>query len=115
MADTATADPYVVIEQTRRGYTRYRNTLTGRRWEVRGTCDRRGDCLVGAVIQPPQGAPVLVRDKAHIAQLRTQLGTTRIDTELDVPITPEFSTCCGADRFTYVELTPGVEPPPPAE
>ena len=34
------------------------------------------------------------------------LGRERIDSELDVPVTPEFDTCCGADIFTYVELEP---------
>lgn len=106
MPDTPTADPSVVIEASRTGYTRYRNTVTGRRWEVRGTCDRRGDCLIGAVIKLPDGSTVQIRDKAQLSALTTQLGKTRIDSEMDVPVTPEFITCCGSDKFTYTQLTP---------
>ena len=68
---TPTADPGVVIEEQRAGYVRYRAD-DGRRWEVRGTCDYRGDCLVGAVdpLLGPRGS------------------------RLDVPVTPDFSGCC---------------------
>lgn len=76
-----TVDPTVFIEEKRPGYVRYRNA-DGRRWEVHGTCDQRGDCLVGAV-DPVLGPP---------------------DARLDVPVTPEFDTCCGAEIFRYVEL-----------
>lgn len=66
-----TADPHVSIEEQRAGYIRYRAD-DGRRWEVVGTCDLRGDCLVGAVdplLGPPEG-------------------------RLDVPVTPDFTGCC---------------------
>lgn len=66
-----TADPHVVIEAQHVGYVRYRRD-DGRRWEVNGTCDGRGDCLVGAV-DPLMGRP---------------------DERLDVPVTPEFTGCC---------------------
>jgi hypothetical protein len=92
--------PHVWIEEARPGYTRYRRTTDGRRWEVHGTCDRRGDCLVGAVI-----GGVQVRDHAHLAQL-ARAAPGRVDSELDVPVTPEFRACCGADLFTYTELPP---------
>lgn len=96
-----TADPAVYIEEARPGYTRYRRTTDGRRWEVHGTCDRRGDCLVGAVLADG----TQVRDHGHLAQLVRTHGA-RVDSVLDVPVTPEFRTCCGADRFTYTELPP---------
>lgn len=67
----ATADPTVVIEAKGPGYVRYSCT-DGRRWEVRGVCDMRGDCLVGAVgplLGPPGG-------------------------RLDVPVGPGFKGCC---------------------
>jgi hypothetical protein len=67
----ATLDPHVFIEDERPGYVRYRAD-DGRRWEVVGTCDYRGDCLVGAV------DPVL--------------GPR--ETRLDVPVGPGFSGCC---------------------
>ncbi len=70
----ATCDPYVWIEEQYVGYVRYRNVTSGRRWEVHGICDQRGDCWQGAVGPKP---------------------------ELDCPVTPEFSGCC---PFTYVEL-----------
>ena len=66
-----TADPHVWIEEQRPGYVRYRNG-EGRRWEVSGVCDMRGDCLVGAVdplLGPPESRP-------------------------DVPVLPGFTGCC---------------------
>lgn len=100
-----TADPHVLIEESRPGYVRYRQVdpETGevaRRWEVHGTCDRRGDCLIGAVIEG-YGE---IADHADIKRAKRKLGRERIDSEMDVPVTPEFTTCCGADRFRYVEL-----------
>lgn len=70
-----TCDPHVFIEDMRVGYFRYRN-LDGRRWEVHGVCDRRGNCWQGAQNPAP---------------------------ELDCPVTPEFKGCC---PFTFVELDP---------
>ena len=66
-----TADPTVVIESRREGYVRYRRS-DGARWEVRGSCDMRGDCLVGAV-DPLLGPP---------------------EDRLDVPVLPGFTGCC---------------------
>ena len=54
-----TADPSVWIEEHYEGYTRYRNS-EGRRWEVHGYCDRRGDCLIGAVIEGEAPVEVLL-------------------------------------------------------
>lgn len=101
---TPTADPYVFIEEQRPGYVVYRNTTTGRRWAVHGTCDRRGDCLIGAIVENEHGEPEKIRDYNHIAELRRRKGSSRIDSEFDVPVTPEFDICCGADIFTYEEL-----------
>lgn len=83
-----TADPTVFIEEQRDGYVRYRAT-DGRRWEITGHCDRRGDCLIGAVIEGVQ-----IRDHEHLEQYAKELGRHRIDSELDVPVTPEFEGCC---------------------
>jgi hypothetical protein len=87
--DTPTADPYVVIEEQSPGYIRYRNTLTNERWEMYGTCDRRGDCLIGSIIDGET-----VRDHDHLAEMVRVRGKERIDSELDVPITPGFKDCC---------------------
>lgn len=89
-----TADPSVWIEEQRPGFVRYRNS-EGRRWEVHGTCDRRGDCLIGAVIDGEQ-----VRDHKHLAEIAVRK-PGRVDSELDVPVTPEFTGCC---PFRFVEL-----------
>lgn len=89
MADRPTADPFVVIEAQGPGYVRYRCTTDGRRWEVTGVCDRRGNCLVGAVINGVQ-----VRDLAHLAEMVASLGKNRIDSDFDVPVTPAFEGCC---------------------
>lgn len=86
-----TSDPFVWIEEQGVGWVRYRNGA-GRRWEVHGTCDRRGDCLVGAVIE---GESVTTIDRAR------ELAAAY--TGLDCPVTPEFSGCC---PFTYIELEP---------
>lgn len=75
-----TCDPDVVIEEERVGFIVYRSLSTGRRWEVRGVCDYRGDCMVGAVEPWP---PMRREDR------------------LDVPVTPEFFGCC---PFQFVEL-----------
>lgn len=94
-----TADPHVFIEARGEGWIRYRN-VEGRRWEVHGTCDRRGDCLIGSVIDGET-----IRDHEHLTAIAARK-PGRIDSELDVPVTPEFITCCGARRFHYVELEP---------
>jgi len=87
-----TADKTVWIEEQKPGYVRY-VADDGRRWEVHGTCDRRGNCLIGANIKTPSGL-VTVRNKTHLRQLRRELGKKRIDSELDVPVAPGFSDCC---------------------
>jgi hypothetical protein len=84
-----TADPHVRIEEQREGYVRYRSD-DGRRWEVHGVCDRRGDCLIGAVID----GYGLIESHGDIEAAKRQLGRDRIDSELDVPVGPGFSGCC---------------------
>lgn len=65
--DILTCDPYVVIEEQRKGYVRYRNVVNGKRWEVRGECTGIGNCWKGAVNPKP---------------------------ELDCPVGPGFKGCC---------------------
>ena len=84
-----------MIEEQREGYVRYRNS-DGRRWEVHGICDRRGDCLIGAEIDGE-----VIRDYAHLKEIADRK-PGRVDSELDVPVTPEFEGCC---PFTFVELS----------
>lgn len=100
MTEILTIDPYVVILEQREGYIHYRDTLTNKEWIVLGVCDRRGDCLIGSSIDTPEGK-VTIRNHEHLAELSESLGRERIDTELDVPVTPEFIDCC---PFTYIEL-----------
>lgn len=88
-----TADFDCVIEEQRPGYVRYRALSTGRRWEVHGVCDQRGDCLVGANIETPDGT-IQVRDHAHIYELRERYGVTRLGPDLDVPVSPEGAKSC---------------------
>jgi hypothetical protein len=75
---------------------RYRQD-DGARWEVRGVCDLRGDCLTGAVI-----AGELVTGHAHLAALCAWLCTDRPDSDLDVPVGPGFRGCCDL-RVTELE------------
>lgn len=91
-----TNDPDVLIEAQEHGYVRYRRT-DGRRWEVFGACDRRGDCLIGAAIDGFGE----IRTHRDIAVACRILGVTRLISDLDVPVTPEFRSCC---PFTYREL-----------
>lgn len=79
-----TADPDVVIEEQRPGYCRYRNTVTGARWIMYGTCKRSGVCMIGAVIDG-----VEVRDYEHLAEMSAANGGRRLISELDVPLLPE--------------------------
>lgn len=87
-----TADVTVRIEERRPDYVRYQAN-DGRRWEVRGRCDRRGVCLIGANIETPSGL-VLIESLEHIERLKQELGVERIDSEMDVPVGPGFQGCC---------------------
>ena len=89
----ATADPNVFIEEQRKGYVRYRNTETGRRWEVHGECVGLARCIVGAVVDGEE-VKTLKRAKKLWAE-----GKERFP--LDSPVTPEFHGCC---PFTFKEL-----------
>jgi hypothetical protein len=96
-----TSDPSVVIEYQEPGYVRYQ-ALDGRRWEVRGVCDRRGNCLIGAVIETPNGL-VEVESLEHIERLKQELGVERIDSEMDVPVGPGFTGCCPLEVTVLAE------------
>lgn len=99
--ESPTADPAVAIEASEPGYVRYRNS-EGRRWEVHGFCDRRGDCLIGTWVEGE-----LVEDHAHLERIKRRVGKDRLVSEMDTPVTPEFAgSCCGKDRFRFVELEP---------
>ena len=87
-----TADKTVRIEQAAAGYVRYQ-ARDGRRWEVRGECDRRGLCLVGAGVQTPVGL-VEIQSLEHLASLAQELARERIDSDDDVPVGPGFAGCC---------------------
>lgn len=78
--ETPTLDPFVVIEEQRVGYTRYRRA-DGLRWEIVGVCDHRRDCMVGAVVDD-----VLVESVEQARALPTP--------ELDCPVGPGFRDCC---------------------
>jgi hypothetical protein len=92
-----TSDPDVVIEARGLNMVRYRNTA-GRRWEVWGACDRRGACMLGAVL-PGFGEVRTYEDLDRaIAQLGPDLGGA-----FDRPVLPSFEGCC---PFAYVELEP---------
>lgn len=69
---------------------RYRRLTDGRRWEVHGKCDKRGNCLVGAVIDGEQVTTI-----EHARELAAGY------TGPDSPVTPEFKGCC---PLAFVEL-----------
>ena len=102
MADTATNDPGVVIEKLQKGanpYIIYRSLITGRRWEVNGTCNQCGLCVIGAVDgsmgttrwvwSGPPGTPMAVTD-------------VKYGDRLDDPVTPEFHQ----DMIDQAAITP---------
>ena len=91
-----TSDPEIFIEERRDNYVRYRR-CDGRRWEVFGSCDQRGDCLIGAVVDGFGS----IESMADIDRAKAMLGVSRLLGDLDVPVTPEFTSCC---PFTYIEL-----------
>jgi hypothetical protein len=83
--DTPTSDPFIVIEEQREGYVRYRSLISGERWVVRGTCNQCGLCVIG-VAHPEHyewhgepGTPLAVSD-LRVAQGR-----------LDEPVAPGFT------------------------
>lgn len=48
----------------------------------------------------------MVRDVLHLAEI-AERKPGRVDSELDVPVTPEFRSCCGSPlngTFKFVEL-----------
>ena len=108
---TETADETIRIEAQSTSYTRYQRGTDGRRWIVEGTCDHRGDCLIGMSIE----GWGTIGNHGDIVQAKQDLGVERIDSLMDVPVTPEFDECCGADRFTYTELEPTEPATPPTE
>ena len=78
-----TCDPDTLIEEIREGYVRYRRLSDGMRWEVRGVCDKRAWCLVGAVID---GETVETIERAR--ELAAAYDGP------DVPVGPGFKGCC---------------------
>jgi hypothetical protein len=80
---TNTTDPDVVMEYKRGDYVRYRRDSTGERWVVRGHCDKRGDCLVGAII-----------DGETIETIERARELAEAYTGPDVPVTPGLKGCC---------------------
>jgi hypothetical protein len=83
MKFTPTVDPDIGIEEQREGYILYRRFSTGDRWEVQGVCDKRGNCLVGAVIE---GETITTIERAReLAEAYTGP---------DVPVTEGFKGCC---------------------
>jgi hypothetical protein len=84
----ATCDPYIWIEEGRKDYVRYRNVITGRRWEVLGTCiyegDGNGPCEEGAAtgVAGPPGS------------------------RLDIPVSPELicELCVDGGTLRFAEL-----------
>jgi hypothetical protein len=87
-----TADETVRIEEQGPGYVRYQS-IHGDRWEVRGICDHRGYCLIGAVVDTPDGL-IQIESLEHIEQLKQQYGEDRVFAQLDVPVGPGFEGCC---------------------
>ena len=85
-----TQDPDVVIEARDPGFVRYRNTVTGRRWEVHGRCTGVARCIVGAVV-----------DGKEVKTLKQARAIWKRGFFLDCPVTPEFSGCC---PFRFKEL-----------
>lgn len=80
-----TCDLYVWAEELRKGYARYVDVKTGRRWEVLGECSKIGKCWEGAA---DPGARVRVEAEG-----------------MDCPVAPGFNDC-GCCQFEFKELPP---------
>lgn len=89
-----TIDPDIFIEYADATLTRYQRVSTGERWEVHGTCNQCGLCVIGAVgdwyvwVGDP-GTPGASLD-------------TRVPGRLDDPITPQLLP----DTASMAALTP---------
>lgn len=81
-----THDPETFIEYQEGNVTIYYRPSDGLRWKVTGSCDFRGHCMVGAVIDG-----TVIESVEH---LNTLAQGKRIESELDVPIGPKFEGCC---------------------
>ena len=103
-AEAATADPYIFIEEQSAGYVRYWRSTDDRRWIVNGTCIQLGNCIIGSEIKDPPTEPVIIQDHDHIEALKLDLGVSRLGSQMDTPVTPEFTGCC---PFTFEELPSG--------
>jgi hypothetical protein len=90
-----TADPEVVIEAQGDDWIIYRRS-DGVRWRVSGRCDKRGDCVLGAVVTSPAGEPVLIKSKRQLNRLAKEWNRPgRIDGPLDIPTGPGYGgECC---------------------
>lgn len=84
----STSDPDVFIESQTYDTIIYVNR-DGIRWLVKGNCDRRGLCMIGAVVDG-----VVIKSVEHLNQLCIEAGKERIDSELDVPVGINFKGCC---------------------
>lgn len=84
-----TMDPWVVIEEQRTAYVRYRSLNDGRRWEVHGTCAWADPFSDGPCMQGQAGEPIGPPEWG-----------------LDCPITPELdcSLCVDEGHLRFVEL-----------
>lgn len=84
-----TSDPEVIIEKREGESITYRRS-DGVRWRVTGKCDRRGLCMIGAVLGDTQ-----VESVEQLAHMCKVLGKERLDSDLDVPLGPGYdSNCC---------------------
>lgn len=88
-----TFDPDIGLEEQAVDYWRYFRFSNGDRWEVFGHCDRRGFCLIGAVVETIRGLEQ-IRDLDHLAAICNERNVSRPDSEFDVPVTLGFSGCC---------------------
>jgi hypothetical protein len=91
-----TADSEVfVIECDKNSLTYERSD--GHVWKVTGKCDKRGLCMLGAVVLSPYGEEVLIE---HVEQLNrlarewNREGHIQTDEDLDVPISYNYNQSC---------------------
>lgn len=78
----STIDNSIFIEEKTDSYIKYLS-VDGKRWEVHGICDHRGDCIVGSVIN---GEFVSTIERAHELAMSYE--------GPDIPVGPGFSGCC---------------------
>lgn len=92
-----TVDPEVFIESCDGDSITYQRS-DGLRWRVTGQCDKRGFCMLGAVVTGPDDKEVIIKSVEQLNKLAkkwNRIGHIQSDEPLDVPTNINYDgSCC---------------------